>query len=88
MKINDFFLIVRKRIAEDKHFWILTALFVAIYSLISFVNHYNFRTYALDLGAYTNAIYDYSHFKWNDSTVFKEIQENILADHLDRKSVV
>ena len=28
-------------------------------------------------------MYDYLHFKWNDSTVFKEIEENLLADHFD-----
>lgn len=58
-------------------------LFGVIYSLISLVNHYNFRTYALDLGAYTNALYDYIRFHWNDSAVFKEIEENLLADHFD-----
>lgn len=58
-------------------------IFTVIYSLISFVNHYNFRTHALDLGAYTNALYDYSHLKWNDSGVFKEVEDNLLADHFD-----
>lgn len=57
--------------------------FGTIYSLISLVNHYCFRTYALDLGAYTNALYDYLHLQWNDSTVFKETPENLLADHFD-----
>ena len=42
-----------------------------------------FRTYALDPGAYTNALYDYSHLNWNDSTVFKRGAENLLADHFD-----
>lgn len=37
----------------------------------------------MDLGAYTNALYDYLHFQWNDSSVFKEIEENLLADHFD-----
>ena len=63
---------------------VFTVLFFGIlYSLISLVNHYNFRTYALDLGAYTNALYDYSHFQWNDSTAFKFVEENLLADHFD-----
>lgn len=57
--------------------------FGIIYSLISLVNHYCFRTYALDLGAYTNALYDYLHFQWNDSSVFKESPENLLSDHFD-----
>ncbi len=58
-------------------------VFAVVYSLISIVNHYCFRTYALDLGVYTNALYDYLHFHWNDSTVFKEVPENLLADHFD-----
>jgi len=62
---------------------IFVVLFGAIYSLISLVNHYYFRTAALDLGAYTNALYDYTHFRFNDSTVFKETPENLLADHFD-----
>jgi uncharacterized membrane protein len=62
---------------------IIIAFFAIIYSLISLINHYNFRTYALDLGLYTNALYDYIHFKWNDSCVFKVISENLLADHFD-----
>lgn len=54
-----------------------------LYALISVINHYLFRTYALDLGAYTNAMYDYIHFQMNDSSVFKEVDENLLADHFD-----
>ena len=59
------------------------AAFATIYVLISLVNHYNFRTYALDLGLYTNALWDYAHFQWNDSGVFKQVNENLLADHFD-----
>ena len=62
----------------------LVVFFVAlIYASISLVNHFLFRTYALDLGLYTNAIYDYSHFSFNDSTVFKALPQNLLADHFD-----
>ncbi len=68
---------------KHKYLLIFSSVFLTLYTLISIVNHYNFRTYALDLGAYTNALYDYLHFKWNDSTVFKEIEENLLADHFD-----
>ena len=63
--------------------WITLLVFGVIYALISLVNHYNFRTYALDLGAYTNALYDYVHFQFNDSTVFKNEPKNLLADHFD-----
>lgn len=57
--------------------------FGAWYATISLVNHACFRTYALDLGAYTNALYDYAHRQFNDSTVFKPDAENLLADHFD-----
>lgn len=62
---------------------VICSVFFLIYSSISFVNHYNFRTYALDLGAYTNALYDYTNFNLNDSTVFLKKSENLLADHFD-----
>jgi len=70
-------------IREHKKLLFVIAFFAIIYSLISIVNHYYFRTYALDLGAYTNALYDYIHFQWNDSTAFLGIAENLLADHFD-----
>ncbi len=57
--------------------------FGVLYALISVVNHYTFRTYVLDLGAYTNALYDYSHLQMNDSILFKDTAENLLADHFD-----
>ncbi len=70
-------------IRKNKYLLLIILIFGILYSLISIVNHYNFRTYALDLGAYTNALYDYIHFQWNDSTVFKEVKENLLSDHFD-----
>lgn len=72
-------------IQKNKNNFILLTIpaFGILYSLIALVNHYNFRTYALDLGAYTNALFDYSRFSFNDSTVFKEQSENLLADHFD-----
>lgn len=63
--------------------FLIVSLFAIFYSLISLVNHYCFRTYALDLGLYTNALYDYAHLQWNDSSVFKKFNENLLADHFD-----
>lgn len=64
-------------------FLLMCGAFSIIFASISLINHYNFRTYALDLGIYNNAIYDYSNLNWNDSTVFKEVPENLLADHFD-----
>ncbi len=67
----------------NKRSIITLIIFGMIYALISLVNHQLFRTYSLDLGLYTNALYDYSHFQFNDSTTFKESSENLLADHFD-----
>jgi uncharacterized membrane protein len=62
---------------------ITVATISILYAAIAIVNHYLFRTYALDYGAYTNALYDYVHFQWNDSGVFRDLSENLLADHFD-----
>ena len=66
---------------EAGKFILTAALFALLFASISFVNHYNFRTDALDLGAYVNATYDYSHGKWNDSSSFLEHPANFLSDH-------
>lgn len=54
-----------------------------LYALISLVNHYLFKTYALDLGLYTHAMYDYAHFRMSDCDMFKAIPQNLLSDHFD-----
>lgn len=66
-----------------KHLTLLMAVFGGLYSIISIVNHYNFRTYALDLGLYTNALYKYSHFSLADSIMIKQISEPLLGGHFD-----
>lgn len=68
---------------KHRKFLLITLFFGVVYALISIVNHYLFRTYALDLGVYTNALFDYRNFRFNDSLAFKEICENLLADHFD-----
>ncbi len=72
-----------KLIKDQRVLIISLFLFGTLYSILSLINHYNFRTFAMDLGIYTNALYDYINFQWNDSTVFKEIPQNLLADHFD-----
>ena len=54
-----------------------------LYCLISLVNHYLFKTYALDLGLYTHAMYDYAHFRIDDCSMFKAEPQSILSDHFD-----
>jgi len=72
----------------QKTLLLLMLVFAGIYSSISIVNHYVFRTYALDLGLYTNALYDYIRFRANDSTVFKTVPEHLLADHFDLHLII
>ena len=57
----------------------LTVAFGVVFSLISLVNHYVFRTDAMDLGLYNNAVYDYAHFRWNDNPI--KLYDNLLSDH-------
>jgi uncharacterized membrane protein len=56
-------------------------LFALIFASITFVNHYNFRTYGWDLGINQNAIYDYAHFRWNDCMIMQPQFTNVLSDH-------
>jgi uncharacterized membrane protein len=67
----------------DKISFGILVVFAALFASITFVNHYNFRTDALDLGAYINATYDYSHGSWNDSSSFLTTPVNFLSDHFD-----
>ncbi len=66
-----------------KHKWLIIVLvcFGAIFASISFVNHFNFRTYGWDLGINQNAIFDYAHFRWNDCMIMQPSFDNVLADH-------
>ncbi len=73
----------RFKIKNINYIYIIIACFGIIYTLISLVNHYNFRTYALDLGLYTNATYKYGHFQMGDNFMIKENFEYILGGHFD-----
>lgn len=61
---------------------LILVFFAAIYSSVSLVNHYNFRTYGFDLGIYNNALYDYSHLRVSDNPVIGNHITNVLSDHL------
>ncbi len=54
-----------------------------LYCLISLVNHYLFKTYALDLGLYTNAMYDFAHLRMDDCSMFLTQTRSILSAHFD-----
>ena len=70
---------------RQKNITLATVFIVAgvVYCLISLVNHYLFKTYALDLGLYTHAMYDYAHFRIDDCSMFKDAPQSILAAHFD-----
>ena len=70
---------------RQKHITLAIILTIAgvLYCLISLVNHYLFKTYALDLGYYTHAMYDYAHFRIDDSSMFDAVPQSILSDHFD-----
>lgn len=51
--------------AVRKIYWIVLIVFGLIFCAISLVNHYLFRTYALDLGMFNHALYHFAHFQKN-----------------------
>lgn len=62
--------------------WAIVAVFALIYSAISLVNHYQFRTYAFDLGMFNHAIYDFAHLRWNHVTLDPtNFDFNYFGDH-------
>ena len=79
-----------KRQARPDKVALVVVLVVAgiVYGLISLVNHYLFKTYALDLGLYTHVMYDYVHFRIDDCSMFKDVPQSILSDHFDLYLVI
>lgn len=75
-----------KYLSRSKYIIAVLLFSAVMFSLISLVNHYQFRTYCLDLGLYNKIAYDYAHFKINDFQVFAEFGDKptpCLADHFD-----
>ncbi len=60
---------------------IILICFGIIFCSISFINHFNYRTYAFDLGLFNNALFDFAHFRSNDCVLMKDRFSNPLADH-------
>lgn len=77
--MNSIFLSFRTHSAA----WMTGVLAFILFGIVSFTNHIFFRTYALDLGLYTNALYDYAHFRFADTSLFLPENKNLLADHFD-----
>lgn len=80
--MDDNGLWIRKS-SERRNVFFLLGVFAILYGLVSLVNHYFFRTYTLDLGFYTNALFDYRNFRWNDSGTISEVSSNMLGGHFE-----
>ncbi len=60
----------------------LTAIFFFIlYCFQTFLNHYYFRSNALDYGFYNQAFWDFAHFRINKNTVFDPALNNFFQVH-------
>ena len=64
--------------------WIVI-FFAIFYGLITFVNHYLFRTSSDPTGIYTNAIYDYAHFRANDCKLLTPLNADLDTPFFDNK---
>ena len=66
----------------NSQLWIIIAFFATIFSSISLLNHFNFRTYGLDYGMFNQALFAYSEGK---SALFTQglygDEINYLCDH-------
>ena len=61
--------------------WTLMFFFTLIYTTQVVLNHYYFRTYALDYGYYNQAFWDFAHFRVNANTVFEPPLANYFQVH-------
>lgn len=70
---------------RQKNITLATVFTVAgvLYCLISLVNHFLFKTYALDLGLYTHFMYEYAHFRMPCLLMLDGASASALSDHFD-----
>ena len=61
--------------------FLISIIFFGIYTLMVFLNHYYFRTNALDYGFYNQAFWDFAHFQGNSNTIFYPPLDNYLQVH-------
>jgi uncharacterized membrane protein len=78
-----------KTLKENSLLIVLLLVFGAAFCLISLPNHYNFRTYALDLGMFNNAVFDFSQFRNNVFTLgVMDRDLNYFYDHFSPITVL
>lgn len=63
-------------------------VFGVIFGLLSLGNHYNYKTYAFDLGIYNNCLYQYGHFHKNHYPYLHYMFSNFLSDHFSLYTVI
>lgn len=65
--------------------WTIMLFFACIYVSISIYNHYNFRSFAFDLGIKNQVLWDYAHGRMNYNTIMPELngKVNVLANHFE-----
>ena len=74
---------------ELKHIrFYIYLLFTLLYCLLSLVNHYNYHTYAYDLGIYNNSIYQYGHLLNNHHSYLHASVTNFLGDHFSLYTII
>ncbi|HJZ40050.1 MAG TPA: DUF2079 domain-containing protein [Bacteroidales bacterium] len=74
-------MIIEKLNKQKILFWSFFALFGVVYTMQVVLNHYYFRTYALDYGFYNQAFWDFAHFRLNANTVFEPPLGNYFQVH-------
>ena len=79
---------IKDFITKNKWLILVFVFFGGVFASISFINHYNFRTYGWDLGINQNAIFDYAHFRWNDCMIMQPSFDNVLADHFSLYPII
>jgi len=65
--------------------WTIIIFFACVYCSISIYNHYNFRTFAFDLGIKNQVLWDYAHGRMNYNSLMPELngKVNVLANHFE-----
>jgi uncharacterized membrane protein len=61
--------------------WSIMAFFALVYTTQVVLNHYYFRTYALDYGYYNQAFWDFAHFRVNANSVMEPQLSNYFQIH-------
>lgn len=82
----DIYKIIIDQFKSPRNYILL--FFCIIFCLISLVNHYNYRTYAFDLGIYNNCLYQYGHFHKNHYPYLHSMFTNFLSDHFSLYTVI